>query len=88
MRTEHGDISARPAYVLHATRSKLTELWCASDAPVLPPFAPYGALLPPLTVEELRLASARFKVRTATAWDGFSPTHYQHISDYGLHLLS
>ena len=32
--------------------------------------------------------SARFKMRTATSWEGFSPTHYQHLCDHGLMLLS
>ena len=76
--------------ILDAERSKLRNLWQASDErPQVNVHTPWAgdSPLPPLTPDDLRKASRTFSEQTSSTYDGFHPRHFSLMSDPALETL-
>ncbi len=93
--TPDGVVSANPANVVDALRTKYVRRWngvaggASENEPRRHP--PWGEVprcsLPKPSVADLRQASRAFAADTATTYDGFAMRHYALISDVGLAVL-
>ncbi len=84
---EGGLMSAAPEAILNEVREKHRRQWKPADGPIQYAWSNRDEL-PGLTVEELRQASASFRVRTAVTYDGLHPKHIALLCDEGVETLA
>ncbi len=83
-----GVVTASPTALLEAYYCKYKNYWDASETPQDIHWEGACPELPPLTPDELRMASLAFPKSTSSTYDGWHVRHFSMICDAGLQALS